>query len=181
MTLKEKQNKVNELARVIADDYIQFGKVPEDLIEKYKHFKSELAKLQVEDLKQNKSENKIRNQKLILIGFSSGWKHTLLSYNEFEKILSGKMSFIPGIEKKDNKYQIFYSLANQSELLNYFNLFKEVGKLIEIEENGEPIELILAKKRLIDKLELFDGNGEIKYYLEKIIKTLKEDEGKDEN
>lgn len=182
--MKETQNKVNELARVIADDYIQFGKVPEDLIEKYKHLKSELANLQVEDLKQMKSESKIRDQKLILIGFRGGWKHTLLSYNEFEKILSGKMFFMPGLEGQFEDYQYFYSLMNESGLFNYFNLFEEVGKLIEIEEGGETIELILAKKRLIDKLEAIDPievEDKLMELLEIVIKTLKEEGYKDEN
>lgn len=179
--MKETQNKVNELARVIADDYIQFGKVPEDLIEKYKHLKSELANLQVEDLKQNEPESKIRDQKLILIGFSGGWKHTLLSYNEFEKILSGKMFFMPGLEGQFEDYQYFYSLMNESGLFNYFNLFKEIGKLVKIEESGDSIELILAKKRLIDKLELLEVKEEKRQLLDKIIKTLKEEGYKDEN
>ena len=182
--MKETQNKVNELARVIADDYIQFGKVPEDLIEKYKHLKSELATLQVEDLKQNESGSKIRDQKLILIGFRGGWEHTLLSYNEFEKILSGEMFFIPGLEEKDEEYQYFYSLRNLSGFSIYFNLFKEVGKLIEIEEGGETIELILAKKRLIDKLEAIDPievEDKLMELLEIVIKTLKEEDDKDEN
>lgn len=179
--MKETQNKVNELARVIADDYIQFGKVPEDLIEKYKHLKSELATLQVEDLKQMKSESKIRDQKLILIGFRGGWEHTLLSYNEFEKILSGEMFFIPGLEEKDEEYQYFYSLRNLSGFSIYFNLFKEVGKLVKIEESRDSIELILAKKRLIGKLELLEVNEEKRQLLDKTIKTLKEEGDEDEN
>lgn len=181
MITKQTQNKVNELARVIADDYIQFGKVPEDLIEKYKHLKSELATLQVEDLKQNESGSKIRDQKLILIGFRGGWEHTLLSYNEFEKILSGEMFFIPGLEEKDEEYQYFYSLRNLSGFSIYFNLFKEVGKLVKIEESRDSIELILAKKRLIGKLELLEVNEEKRQLLDKTIKTLKEEGDEDEN
>ena len=192
MITKQTQNKVNELARVIADDYIQFGKVPEDLIEKYKHLKSELANLQVEDLKQNKSESKIRDQKLILITFysesTSHYEYTLLSYNEFEKILSREMTFVP-LPRKENRrykysYQYFHFLGNKSSICNYFNLFEEVGKLIEIEEGGETIELILAKKRLIDKLEAIDPievEDKLMELLEIVIKTLKEEDDKDEN
>lgn len=51
MTIEQAQNKVNELARVIADDYIQFdGKVPESLIEQYKDLKQELANEQIAEL-----------------------------------------------------------------------------------------------------------------------------------
>lgn len=51
MTIEQAQNKVNELARVIADDYIQFdGKVPESLIEQYKELKQELANEQIAEL-----------------------------------------------------------------------------------------------------------------------------------
>lgn len=44
------QNKVNELARCITDTYIQFGKIPESMLEEYKMYKSKLIDIRIKEL-----------------------------------------------------------------------------------------------------------------------------------
>ena len=44
------ENQVNELARCITDTYIQFGKIPESMLEEYKMYKSELIDIQIKEL-----------------------------------------------------------------------------------------------------------------------------------
>ena len=52
MNKQQLTNKVNELARVIADTTIGFGQVPENIIEEYKKYKSELVELEIKEINQ---------------------------------------------------------------------------------------------------------------------------------
>lgn len=44
------ENKVNEFARCIVDTYIQFGKIPESMLEEYKMYKSKLIDIRIKEL-----------------------------------------------------------------------------------------------------------------------------------
>lgn len=52
MNKEQLTNKVNGLSRVIADRTIDLEKVPNNIIEEYKKYKSELVELEIKEINQ---------------------------------------------------------------------------------------------------------------------------------
>ena len=92
---------------------------------------------------------KIRDKKLVivLIEDSSVGLREIMSYNTLRNILDGKVKFWTD----DNR--TFHSVYQIKDLFIKFDYLEDVEKLIELEENNEEAELIVAKRKLIYKLE----------------------------
>lgn len=94
---------------------------------------------------------KIRNKNIVIITVkmnnSDNHFFSLISYDTLEKILNKKVEFW------EDTYKNFYATSLTSTFSIKFNYFEDIERLIELEKNNEDAELIVAKKKLIDKLK----------------------------
>lgn len=94
---------------------------------------------------------KIRNKNIVIITVkmnnSDNHFFSLISYDTLEKVLNKKVEFW------EDAYKNFYATSLTSTFSIKFNYFEDIERLIELEKNNEDAELIVAKKKLIDKLK----------------------------
>lgn len=92
---------------------------------------------------------KIRDKKLVIVSIedSSIGLEEIFSYNTLRNILDGKIKFW----SDDNR--VFHSVYKIKYLIIKFDYLKDIERLIELEEKNKEAELIVAKRKLIDKLE----------------------------
>ena len=92
---------------------------------------------------------KIRDKKLVIVSIedSSIGLEEIFSYNTLRNILDGKIKFW----SDDNR--VFHSVYKIKYLIIKFDYLKDIERLIELEEKHKEAELIVTKRKLIDKLE----------------------------
>lgn len=76
--------------------------------------------------------------------------YEIISYDTLQNILNKKVEFWEDGDKN------FYSTSLTSSVSVIFDYLEDIERLIELEENNKEAELIVGKKKLIDKL-----NGKI--------------------
>lgn len=94
---------------------------------------------------------KTRNKDIVIVTVKmsdrENFSFRLISYDTLENILNKTVQFW------EDAYKNFYATSLTSTLSIKFNYFENIEKLIKSEENNEEAELIVAKKKLIDKLK----------------------------
>lgn len=71
----------------------------------------------------------------------------IISYDTLEKILNKKVDY--WVDKEG----VFYASELTSTIIPEYGYLKDIKKLIKLEESNKEAELIVGKKKLIDKLE----------------------------
>lgn len=121
---------------------------------------------------------KIRDENLVIVIVKmidrENFLFKLISYDTLENILNKTVQFW------EDAYKNFYATSLTSVVSIKFGYLNNVEKLIRLEENNKEAELIVEKRKLIDKLEdkksNLDSNwdSEAIKMLNEVIEELKE-------
>lgn len=94
---------------------------------------------------------KFRDKNLILVRIKmtdrENFIDKIISYDTLEKILHKKVDY--WVDKEGG----FYASELTSTIIPEYGYLKDIKKLIKLEESNKEAELIVGKKKLIDKLE----------------------------
>lgn len=95
---------------------------------------------------------KIRDRNLVIIGLEMAYGessscYTTISYDTFKNILNKKVEFW------EDNFGNFYATSLTAIISPKLKYLKDIENLIKLEESNKETEFIVAKKRLIDKLE----------------------------
>lgn len=101
----------------------------------------------------------------------------IISYDTLEKILNKKVDY--WVDERG----AFYATELTSTILPEYGYLDDIKRLIELEENNKEAELILVRKKIIDKLEQKRNNINMSAYwaeteikrINTVIKELKTD------
>lgn len=121
---------------------------------------------------------KIRDENLVIVTVKmidrENFLFKLISYDTLENILNKTVQFW------EDAYKNFYATSLTSVVSIRFGYLNNVEKLIRLEENNKEAELIVEKRKLIDKLEDKKSNlhsnwdSEAIEMLNEVIEELKE-------
>lgn len=121
---------------------------------------------------------KIRDKNLVIVTVKmtdiEDFLYRIISYDTLKKILNKTIEFW------EDSYKNFYATSLTSVVSIKFDYLNNVEKLIRLEDNNKEAELIVEKRKLIDKLEdkksNLDSNwdSEAIKMLNEVIEELKE-------
>lgn len=94
---------------------------------------------------------KIRDKNLVIVTVKmtdiEDFLYRIISYDTLKKILNKTIEFW------EDSYKNFYATSLTSVVSIKFDYLNNVEKLIRLEDNNKEAELIVEKRKLIDKLE----------------------------
>lgn len=120
---------------------------------------------------------KIRDKNLVIVTVKmtdrEDFLYRIISYDTLKKILNKTIEFW------EDSYKNFYATSLTSVVSIKVDCLEDIEKLIELEDSNKEAELIVEKRKLIDKLENekrnLDSNWDSEWIkkLDEIIEELK--------